>query len=83
MVLVEEEEEEEEDAISFNSDSNRSNSPKSTDVEFDTDFFFSFINNSIPGPKFTPEELEEGPEKSILIGSKSLNPISITSIYYL
>jgi hypothetical protein len=79
----------------FNSFSKLSNSPKSTLVLNAEDFFLSFINNSIPGPKFT-EGFGEAPLKEAElpdpespsfklkeIGSKSLNPISITSILLL
>ena len=65
---------------SFNSFSKLSNSPKSKFILFAEDRFLSFINNSIPPPKLTPDF---GAESFIFneIGSKSLNPISMISIF--
>jgi hypothetical protein len=74
----------------FRSLSNLSNSPKSTLVLKVEDFFLSFINNSIPGPKFTEgfgeaelPDLDSPSFNEKEIGSKSLNPMSITSILLL
>jgi hypothetical protein len=69
---------------SFNSFSKVSKSPNSKSTLLDEVFFLSFINSSIPGPKFTEELLLllrfELSSKFNEIGSKSFNPISITSI---
>ena len=67
----------------FNSSSNLSSSPKSTEVFAEELFFLSFMSNSIPGPKLTEGGTRRSlSSKRMFTGSKSLNPISISISMY-